>query len=118
MVIGEGGSGGALALGVADEVWMLENSIYSVISPEGCASILWKDSTRVREASERLKLTAEDLLSLGVVERVYKENSDIYSTLKKDITETFQKNLLLESSELIDRRYKRFRKMGTVSAHK
>ncbi|MGN1051736.1 MAG: acetyl-CoA carboxylase carboxyl transferase subunit alpha, partial [Acutalibacteraceae bacterium] len=68
--IGEGGSGGALALAVADEVWMLEDSVYSVISPEGCASILWKDSTKAPEAAEKLKMTAQDLFDLGVIERV------------------------------------------------
>ena len=75
LLIGEGGSGGALALAVADEVWMMENSVYSVISPEGCASILWKDAKKAPEAAKALKLTASDLLSLGRSEerRVGKE---------------------------------------------
>ena len=72
-VIGEGGSGGALAIGIADQVLMLENSIYSVISPEGCAAILWKDSSQAARAAEELKLTAEDLLSQGIVDQVISE---------------------------------------------
>ena len=70
---GEGGSGGALALSVADRVWMLENAVYSVISPEGCASILWKDAGKADEAAQRLKLTAWDALDLGIIERVISE---------------------------------------------
>ena len=73
IVIGEGGSGGALAMAVADEVWMLENAIYSVLSPEGFASILWKDSKRAREAAEVMKLTAQDLEGPGVGEQVIAE---------------------------------------------
>lgn len=74
VIIGEGGSGGALGLCAADEVWIDENATYSVISPEGCASILWKDRAKVAEASECLKLTAADLKELGAVERVLPEN--------------------------------------------
>lgn len=70
IVIGEGGSGGALAVAVADEVWMLENSVYSILSPEGFASILWKDSKKAKEAAEVMRLTAEDLKQMGIVERV------------------------------------------------
>ena len=70
IVVGEGGSGGALALAVADEVWMMENSVYSAISPEGCASILWKDSSKAPQAAEALKLTALDLFDLHVIERI------------------------------------------------
>ena len=76
ILIGEGGSGGALALAVADQVWILENAVYSVISPEGCASILWKDAKKVKEAAECLKLTAQDMEKLGVVERVIPEEKD------------------------------------------
>ena len=74
ILIGEGGSGGALALAVADRVWMLQNAVYSVISPEGCASILWKDSTKAQSAAASLKLTAEDAKSLGIIERILSEN--------------------------------------------
>ncbi len=77
ILIGEGGSGGALALAVANEVWMMENSVYSVISPEGCASILWKDSSRVEEAARSLKLTAKDLLELKVIEKIVKFGTKI-----------------------------------------
>ena len=73
VLIGEGGSGGALALAVADEVWMLENAIYSVIAPESCANILWRDTDKAAEAAENLKLTAKDAYQLGVVERIISE---------------------------------------------
>jgi acetyl-CoA carboxylase carboxyl transferase subunit alpha len=73
LVIGEGGSGGALAFAVADEVWMLENSVYSVLSPEGFATILWKDSSRAKEAAEIMKITAKDLKDYGIIDKVIKE---------------------------------------------
>ena len=76
LFIGEGGSGGALALAVANQVWMLENAVYSVISPEGAASIIWKDISKTREAAESLKITADDLLALGVIERIISEKED------------------------------------------
>lgn len=114
IVIGEGGSGGALALACGDEVWMLENSIYSVISPEGCASILWKDATKVVEASESLKLTADDLLTLGVVEKKIPENEgnfeEVYRKLKFDLVQTINQLNSLEKEELLNKRYERFRK--------
>ena len=75
VIIGEGGSGGALAMATADEVWMLENSIYSILSPEGFASILWKDSSKAKEAAEVMRLTAEDLYRMGIVEQVLAEPS-------------------------------------------
>lgn len=77
IVIGEGGSGGALALAAGDQVWMMENSIYSILSPEGFASILWKDSTRAKEAAEVMKLTAADLKELGIIEQVIPENQPL-----------------------------------------
>ena len=73
VIIGEGGSGGALAMATADEVWMLENSVYSILSPEGFASILWKDSKKAKEAAEVMKLTARDLYKAGIVEKVIPE---------------------------------------------
>ena len=76
ILVGEGGSGGALALAVADQVWILENAVYSVISPEGCASILWKDAKKVKDAAECLRLTAQDMEELGVVEKVIPEEKD------------------------------------------
>ncbi len=112
--IGEGGSGGALALAVADEVWMLENAIYSVISPEGCASILWKDATRTAEASECLKLTSQDLFKLGVIERIIREPKNLDSTMfdsfKTLIGQTFDKLSAVDTETLLAKRYNRFRK--------
>ena len=112
VLIGEGGSGGALALAVADEVWMLDNSIYSVISPEGCASILWKDSKKVKEASECLKLTAPDLLELNVIEKIIPESKEIFETLKTELIVAFEKSQTLTSEEMTEKRYQRFRKIG------
>ena len=116
ILIGEGGSGGALGLAVADEVWMLENAVYSVISPEGCASILWKDPSKVKEAAACLKLTAEDLLGLGVIERIIGEedgNFDaVYDLLRGEIAATLRRNRELPIGELLQRRYDRFRKIG------
>jgi len=112
VLIGEGGSGGALALAVADEVWMLENAVYSVISPEGCASILWKDSSKVKQASECLRLTAKDLLGLGVIERVLPEDGALFPTLREDAAKLFGELKGKETGELLEARYKRFRAMG------
>lgn len=114
VLIGEGGSGGALALAVADEVWMLENAIYSVISPEGCASILWKDSSKVKQASENLKLTAENLKSLDVIEKIFKEDETLFKRLRDAMYELFKRNLKLDKDELIKKRYERYRRMGNV----
>jgi len=112
VLIGEGGSGGALALAVADEVWMLENAVYSVISPEGCASILWKDPSRVKDAAECLKITAEDLLKLGVIDRIIPETPEKYEAIKKELILTIEKNRRLKPDDLIQLRYERFRKIG------
>ncbi|MGM9974337.1 MAG: acetyl-CoA carboxylase carboxyltransferase subunit alpha [Clostridiaceae bacterium] len=117
VLIGEGGSGGALALAVADQVWMLENSIYSVISPEGCASILWKDPKLAPEASESLKLTAEDMLELNIVERVIPEEGrsfkEITNSLKEDLTAKLAEKKRLSIEELLVERYKRYRAFGS-----
>lgn len=113
--IGEGGSGGALALAVADEVWMLENACYSVISPEGCASILWKDSSRVRDAAACLKITAEDLLHLNVVEKIIPESQPfdvVYDTIQAELLEALRQKKAMDPSELLQKRYERFRKIG------
>ncbi len=115
IIIGEGGSGGALALAVADEVWMLEDAYYSVISPEGAASILWKDANRAREAAENLRLTARDLLELGVIERIIpsaQASGVNMGQLKRDIAETFQQSAALDVDALLDKRYQKFRKIG------
>ena len=117
IVVGEGGSVGALALAVADEVWMMENSVYSAISPEGCASILWKDSSKAPQAAEALKLTAQDLFDLHVIERIIREpraeDAAMFESLKLLIQRTFEKNLALTDEELTNARYERFRRIGT-----
>ena len=119
ILIGEGGSGGALALAVSDEVWMMENAVYSVISPEGCASILWKDSSKAPEAAEALKMTAQDLFDLGVVERIIREpkaeDAAMFESLKLLISRTLEKNLSLPADALTEQRYMRFRKIGCVN---
>jgi acetyl-CoA carboxylase carboxyl transferase subunit alpha len=111
---GEGGSGGALGLAVADEVWMLANAVYSVISPEGCASILWKDATKTKEAAESLRLTAQDLMGLGIVERVVPEESfdETYGLLREQLREKLTELKRVPAEELLERRYQRFRGMG------
>ena len=119
IIIGEGGSGGALAMATADEVWMLENSIYSILSPEGFASILWKDSSKAKEAAEVMKLTAEKLKAQGIVERVYAE-PETYTVQNMDsvimqINEAIEEFLMrygsMSEQELIRHRYERFRNM-------
>ncbi|MFA4888077.1 MAG: acetyl-CoA carboxylase carboxyltransferase subunit alpha [Candidatus Omnitrophota bacterium] len=122
-VIGEGGSGGALGIGVADKVCVLENSYYSVISPEGCAAILWKDGAKAPEAAEVLKLTAQDLLKLGIIEEIIKEPlggahrdpqataKELKTVLNKGLKEL--KNLTKE--ELLKARYKKFRDIGVFA---
>ena len=116
VIIGEGGSGGALALAVADEVWMLENSIYSVISPEGCASILWKDSSRAKEASECLKLTAPDLLGLKIIDRIIAEDNWMSENIKTALKEAIHKYKAMPADALTESRYLRFRTMGGFDA--
>jgi len=111
IIIGEGGSGGALALAVANEVWMLENAIYSVISPEGCASILWKDSSKAAEAAECLKLTAEDLLNLDIIDKIVAENELMIDGLRTQLVIALQQYKVMAADDLIDHRYKRFRKI-------
>ena len=119
IVIGEGGSGGALALGVGNEVWMMENAIYSILSPEGFASILWKDSKKAKEASEVMKITAEDLKSLGIIERVIpeetaasKENlSVLCRNMKEQIKDFLRRMEGMTGEELAVHRYNRFRRM-------
>jgi len=116
VIVGEGGSGGALALGVANRVAMLENSVYSVISPEGCATILWKDSTKAGEAAEILKLTAGDLFGFGIVEKIIEEENktseEICNDLKKYISEELKTLKAMSEKELLNQRYEKFRKIG------
>jgi len=122
VVIGEGGSGGALAIGVGDRILMLENSIYSVISPEGCAAILWKDGEKGKEvAAESLKLTASDLYRLGVIDEIVKEPlggahrdpPGMARTLKQVIERHLKELEKIDEEELLTLRYQKFRRMGT-----
>ena len=124
IVIGEGGSGGALAFAVADEVWMLEHSVYSVLSPEGFASILWKDGSRAQEAAALMRLTAQDLYTMGIVEHVIMEEQNypkeegfsretmdgVAADIEAGIIKFLRDYNSLEERELLDRRYQRFRK--------
>lgn len=118
VVTGEGGSGGALALSVADSIFMLENAVYSVISPEGCASILWKDSSKAPDAAEALKLTAKDLHKFGIVETVIDEenrtNEEICDELKVKLVKEIKWLSKLDIDDLLDDRYEKFRKIGNV----
>lgn len=119
IVIGEGGSGGALAFAVSDEVWMLEHSVYSILSPEGFASILWKDSKKAKEAAAVMKLTAEDLCEMGMIEHVIPETEpvnrenmeDVAGCLENGIADFLEKYIGKEPEELLEHRYQRFRKM-------
>jgi acetyl-CoA carboxylase carboxyl transferase alpha subunit len=119
ILIGEGGSGGALALSAADEVWMLENAVYSVISPESCANILWRDPGRAAEAAESLKLTARDALGFGVVERVIIEHSrepeKVFDDLRGDIARWYASSSNITVGALTRARYERFRKLGVTT---
>ena len=113
VLISEGGSGGALALALADRVWILENAVYSVISPEGCASILWKDSKKVKDAADCLRLTAQDMLELGVVEQVIAEEKDFsqtYQHIQTELEAALSQLEQLPVEELLAQRYQRFRR--------
>ena len=120
IVIGEGGSGGALALGVGDCVLMLEHSIYSVISPEGCAAILWGDGAKAPDAADVLKMTAKDLRSLGVIDEIvpepaggaHKDPPQMAETLEKVIESQLAKLDGLKTDDLLEQRYQKFKKMG------
>jgi acetyl-CoA carboxylase carboxyl transferase subunit alpha len=123
IVIGEGGSGGALGVGVADRVYILENSYYSVISPEGCAAILWKDGTKAPEAAGVLKLTGDDLLKLKVIDGVipeplggaHRNPQMIALNIKEVIVKELKELKGLKKDALLDQRYKKFRSMGVVA---
>lgn len=114
IIIGEGGSGGALALAVADRVWMLENSIYAVLSPEGFASILWKDGSRAMEAAELMKITSHELLDMKIVDKVISEvglsSKDLIKRVKDEIQQELDELKQLPLDQLLEERYQRFRK--------
>ena len=116
ILLGEGGSGGALALAAGDRVWMLENAVYSVISPEGCATILWKDAAKAEQAAEELKLTADDALALGVVESVIPEaglgEPEFYDALAQRLMREVDALTEMPIQELLSARYARFRRFG------
>lgn len=126
IVIGEGGSGGALGIGVGNYIIVLENAYYSVISPEGCAAILWKDQTRSPEAAEALKLTAQDLLEFGVIDEIAKEplggaHRDFEGTAKhlgEIIERALRKLTKISGKELVKKRYDKFRAMGVYQEEK
>jgi len=119
-VIGEGGSGGALAIGVGDHVLMLENAVYSVITPEGCAAILWKDATQAPKAAENLRLTAEDLKRLGIIDRIVAEpNGGAHASydeaaqlLAGALADCVREALSLSIDERLERRYRKLRALG------
>ena len=118
IVTGEGGSGGALALAAGDQVWMLENSVYSILSPEGFASILWKDSSKAKEAAAVMKMTASDLYEKGIIEQIISEPENltpeslwqVTERLNDKIYDFLQKYTALSEEELLEARYARFRK--------
>jgi acetyl-CoA carboxylase carboxyl transferase subunit alpha len=128
VVLGEGGSGGALAIGIGDRVMMMENAVYSVISPEGCAAILWKDAAQAPQAAEGLRLTAEELKRLGVIDEIVREPEpwkvpgddkqkqrayeEICGNLKRSLIRGVNELSKLEPKALLDHRYQKFRKMG------
>ena len=126
VVIGEGGSGGALALGVGDRIYMLENSTYSVISPEGAASILWKDATQAKRAAESMQITAPDLNRLGVIDGIIPEvrggahrNMDEQAqAIEAVLEQALPELLLLSSEELVNQRYMKFKQIGEYTVIK
>ena len=120
IVIGEGSSGGALALGLGNKVLMLENAIYSILSPEGYASILWKDSSRAKEAAEKMKLTAQDLKEMNIIDEIIKEpqieENEAYEIisqeLKNEILKAMKKYAKMSPEDIKEERYQKFRNMG------
>ena len=123
IVIGEGSSGGALAIGVANKVFMLENAIYSILSPEGYSSILWKDPSRYKEAAEKMKLTAKDLYELNIIDKIIPEKKEISEEnfsktseiLKKEIIKEIKKTNKMTSEQILEERYKKFRNITSFN---
>jgi acetyl-CoA carboxylase carboxyl transferase subunit alpha len=122
IVIGEGGSGGALGIGIGDRVYVMENAYYSVISPEGCAAILWKDRLKAPEAAEALKLTAKDLVGLGIIDEeipeplggAHRDPEKAAQNVKKYIKKALKELKEIPIDELLKLRYEKFRKMGSL----
>ncbi|RNC28619.1 MAG: Acetyl-coenzyme A carboxylase carboxyl transferase subunit alpha [Candidatus Dichloromethanomonas elyunquensis] len=120
IVIGEGGSGGALALSLGDEIWMLEHSVYSVLSPEGFASILWKDSSRAKEAAHIMKITAQDIEELGVIDKIlpeppggaHKDPDGMAAVIKENLLKVPFKAMGEKIEDTVRRRYTKYRKIG------
>lgn len=118
IIIGEGGSGGALALAQADQIWMLENSIYSILSPEGFASILWKDSSRAKEAADIMKMTPNELMELSIIDKIIPETKNgmrisdyvLIKNVREELMKAVGQLQVLSSTELLEQRYERFRK--------
>jgi len=119
IVIGEGSSGGALAIAVANKIMMLENSVFSILSPEGYASILWKDASRAKEAAEKMKLTAKDLYDFGIIDTIIEENhlefKQIAKNMKEKILFELEELNRLSPEELVENRYQKFRNIGEYS---
>lgn len=111
VVIGEGGSGGALALGVTDELWMLENSVYSILSPEGFASILWRDTNRKDEAAKLMRLTSTELMEDGFVDKIIKEDGGELYHLKNEILKFLDKSSLISTDKILKKRHSKYRKI-------
>lgn len=114
VITGEGSSGGAIAIATSDYVCMLENAVYSILSPEGFATIMWKDAKRAKEAAELMKITATDLLSMGFIDEVILENDKTMRILDKTIMTQLEKLMALKPNKLVSLRYEKYRKMGGI----
>lgn len=120
IVIGEGGSGGALALSVADEIWMLEHAVYSILSPEGFASILWKDASRAKEAAQLMKITAQDLQELGIIDKIlpeplggaHQDADKMAEVIKANLWQVPFKDMSQRIDDVLEQRYNKYRKIG------
>ena len=117
VVISEGGSGGALAFSVCDKLYMLENAVYSILSPEGFASILFKDKSKVEKAAELMKLTSKDLKDVGLIDEIIFEDMDVKSQIRKKLIKDIDELSKLKKNILLEKRYKKFRNIGTVHDH-
>ena len=125
VVLSEGGSGGALAIGVGDYIYMFENSIYSILSPEGFATILYKDSTKAKEAAQHMKLTSYDLLNFNIIDQVILEKEGLHinpdygiNNLKKELTKQIRKLSKVPLDDLLSNRYKIYRNIGIFEENK